>query len=459
MIKIKIHRGSHQIGGCATEIEYAGERILIDLGANLPAADNDATMSDKELLDNVFGVERKRHFDAILFSHYHGDHIGQYKAIPKNIPIYIGPAAKDIMQLIASYIDKDSEIKGEDILNKMETYRKGRPIERLKKLKVTPFSVDHSAIDAYMFLIEAADKKILFTGDFRAHGIANEKGQLWKIIDAYVGEKVDILLTEGTMLNRIDEEKDNPIKTEEDLGLKAGEYFAKKKYNFVLVSSTNFDSIMGFYRNTPKDKIFVCDGYQAKMIMIAVLYQHKYFAKYQGKKEFGNYTKMIYIHGNISMEDYDWLNASAEAIKKEGYPTIFFKLDRTANVNLNDGFVMLVRPNRFLKESEFERLVKYYRKNYSDETHFIYSMWKGYLKGKSADENIIRITGGEDKVKYLHTSGHAYVKTIVKLMDKVNPDMIIPMHTQYAEGFKKYEEFSKWQNAVHELFDGEELSV
>lgn len=35
MIRIKIHRGTHQIGGCATEIECDGERVLIDLGANL----------------------------------------------------------------------------------------------------------------------------------------------------------------------------------------------------------------------------------------------------------------------------------------------------------------------------------------------------------------------------------------------------------------------------------------
>lgn len=228
MITIKIHRGSHQIGGCATEIEYDGERILIDLGANLPGTDADATISDKQLLDDVFGEARNRHFDAILFSHYHGDHVGQYKAVPDSIPMYIGPAAKDIMKLIASYIDRDSEIKGKEILDRMETFRMGTPIDKLKKLRVTPLTVDHSALDAYMFLIEAGAKKILFTGDFRAHGIASEKGQLWDTIDKYVGDKVDVLLTEGTMLSRVEEKNDNVIQTEDELGLKAGEYFAEK---------------------------------------------------------------------------------------------------------------------------------------------------------------------------------------------------------------------------------------
>lgn len=36
MTDLTIHRGSHQIGGSCTEITSGGERILIDLGANLP---------------------------------------------------------------------------------------------------------------------------------------------------------------------------------------------------------------------------------------------------------------------------------------------------------------------------------------------------------------------------------------------------------------------------------------
>lgn len=467
MLKLRIHRGSHQIGGCATEIEYDGERILIDLGANLPGSDSDATISDRQLLDEVFGEQRDRHFDAVLFSHYHGDHIGQYKAVPQNIKMYIGPAAKDIMKLIASYIDRDSRIKGEEILSNMESFKLGKPIEGLKKLKVTPLTVDHSALDAYMFFIEAGKNRILFTGDFRAHGIANAKGQLWKTIDNYIGKKVDILLTEGTMLSRVEEKNSNVVQTEDELGLKAGEYFAAKKYNFVLVSSTNLDSIMEFYHNTPKDKMFICDAYQAKMIMTAMLHKHKYYAKYQGKKEFGDYTKKIYIHGYISMEDYAWLNGAAASIKKEGYPTIFFKLDNSESrrpeaCKLTDGFVMLVRPNRFFKESgegAFEKIVREYRENHDGDTQFIYSMWKGYLEGRTADENIIRITGGADRVKLLHTSGHAYVETIAQLMEKVNPDTIIPMHTEMAEGFRELAEFEKWKQAVRELFDGEDFYI
>lgn len=42
-MRITIHRGINQIGGCITEIQSScGTKILIDLGHNLPDADGQA---------------------------------------------------------------------------------------------------------------------------------------------------------------------------------------------------------------------------------------------------------------------------------------------------------------------------------------------------------------------------------------------------------------------------------
>jgi ribonuclease J len=50
------------------------------------------------------------------------------------------------------------------------------------------------------------------------------------MVKEYVGE-VDILITEGTMLSRYEEAKNNPVQTEEELRKKAYEIFkpANKK--------------------------------------------------------------------------------------------------------------------------------------------------------------------------------------------------------------------------------------
>ena len=112
--------------------------------------------------------------------------------------------------------------------------------------------MDHSALDSYMFCIKVSGKTILFTGDFREHGIVGQQGRLERVLKKYVPGPVDILITEGTMLSRAKEVEDSLVKSEQELGKEAGKLFQEHKYNFVLVSSTNLDSIMGFYHHTPK---------------------------------------------------------------------------------------------------------------------------------------------------------------------------------------------------------------
>ena len=113
MADLTIHRGSHQIGGCCTEIICGGERILIDFGANLPGADSGAQTKDREMVQKVFGT---RQDGAVLFTHYHSDHYGLFKKVPKGVPMYIGPLAKDILRILVPYIDQDEREKGISIV-------------------------------------------------------------------------------------------------------------------------------------------------------------------------------------------------------------------------------------------------------------------------------------------------------------------------------------------------------
>lgn len=38
-MQIKVHRGTHQIGGCITEIKTEQTRLIIDMGSELPSAE------------------------------------------------------------------------------------------------------------------------------------------------------------------------------------------------------------------------------------------------------------------------------------------------------------------------------------------------------------------------------------------------------------------------------------
>ena len=85
----------------------------------------------------------------------------------------------------------------------------------------------------------------------------------------------------------------------------------------------------------------------------------------------------------------------------------------------------------------------------------IYSKWTGYLEGKHADPKIKEFIGNH-RMERLHTSGHAYVETIEKLIRLTNPKVIIPMHTECADAFGKMPAFAAYRDRVKALQDNEE---
>ena len=225
-MKLTIHRGINQIGGCITEIQSSsGMKILIDLGHNLP--DGDGLAEDEydvpENLDRLLdGVS------AVFYTHYHGDHIAFEAAVAKKgINQYLGDIAKKIKMQFYAHMKNEAAFGAVRTFSK---YRSGRTVS-VGDIRVTPYYVSHSAADAYMFVIECDGKSVLHTGDFREHGYLGHC--LWGTLRRYVVKRnIDILITEGTMLSRDDER----MMSERDLQQKAYELMSRYKYAFVLCS-------------------------------------------------------------------------------------------------------------------------------------------------------------------------------------------------------------------------------
>jgi len=437
LASVTIHRGTHQIGGVVTEIRSGEHRIVIDFGENLPGSWSGNTKSDEALVQTVFGSRP----DAVLFTHYHGDHYGMYKRIPSGIPLYIGATAKEILEILTERLDHvpGNAIEGLPIIRSMKTYPIERRMRPFGDICVTPLVVDHSALDAYMFLIETGGKRILYTGDFRDHGVAGSEGRFEKMLGAHVG-KVDVLITEGTMLSRIKEEQTNPIRTETDLGRCAGEIFRQNKQNVVLISSTNIDSIMEIFHAVPPGMDLVCDEYQAEIILAAIKRRSKYYATYKRPTVHGK-PRRIYIVGDMRHlgREQDCYAADFGILKKKG-------------------FVLLARENNNpkVKKNRFEKIV-----DKLDDPLIIYSKWQGYLdrahggySDEHADPAVNRFLGSH-RMETLHVSGHAYVETIQKLIEKTEPKCIIPMHTECADEMKQMPEFAACRECIHVLQDGE----
>ena len=161
-MQIIVHRGTDQIGGCATEIRTASTRILIDFGAELP----DKNREKKKENIKIKGLNfEDPDFSAVFLTHYHEDHIGLINQIPDSIPIFLGRNAKIVLDIYANK-------RNNSLINKVKSII---PLDSLQPINVgnitvTPIPADHSAYDAFMFLVEAEDQRVLHTGDFRLHG-------------------------------------------------------------------------------------------------------------------------------------------------------------------------------------------------------------------------------------------------------------------------------------------------
>ena len=386
-MEINIIRGQNQIGGSIIEISSKSTKIILDIGSNL---------EDKEIvvpeIDGLFKGEAK--YDGVLISHYHSDHVGLATRILPDIPIYIGEKSYEIHKVSNEYMEKEY-LKEPKVFKAEEEFLIG-------DIKIIPYLCDHSAFDAYMFLLDCEGKKILYTGDFRSNGRKSFEPLLRKL------PKVDVLITEGTNLSNDKIGKINL--TEKELEKKGIEILeGNDRPVFVLMAATNIDRLVTFYKiaNTTK-RLFLLDTYAGQITAT--------------------------IGGNIpnprtfsNVKIFQTSSSKHEIL--ENYKKNKISRDKIAN----SSFLMCVRAS-----------MKKYLEKYPEEFSFegctmFYSMWEGYKKQENMKEFLKFMEEKGVKTISLHTSGHADEKDFDKLIKKIEPEIIIPVHTENSEWFKRYE--------------------
>jgi len=400
-MKITIHRGVDQIGGCITEIATDKTRILIDLGQNLPDGEG-VVEDDFANLDSIGKITKD--VDAIFYTHYHGDHLGLFHLVPNSISQHIGRVAKRVAlckhQQLA-YI-KGREIISANEIAKIEQMHTFEPeqIIVIGDIQVIPYFVSHSAYDAYMFLIEANGNRILHTGDFRGHGYLS-KGLLPTIEKLILKRgKIDFLITEGTMLSRLDER----VRHENELKREVVKLMKQYKNVFVLCSSTDMERLATFHAANKEMGVrpFICDDFQKSVLEI--------FSDTAGKKS------PLFDFG----EPY--------AFWKENAKLLHWMQEK--------GFCMLVRATDKFEDYLAFLLPLIDRNN----TILIYSMWKEYINPDSrfANKHYLGFVGKFPSVKKIHTSGHASADCLVDMCNLVNPTLgIIPIHSEKSSNYQK----------------------
>jgi ribonuclease J len=397
-LQIIIHKGSHEIGGNCIQISSGTTSILLDAGLPL---NPDSPRVDLSHLS----------VDAVLISHPHQDHFGLMGTLPPGTPVYIGRLARCLINAPQLFIGKDRyDLDFHD-------FKAWQPFT-IGDFTITPYLVDHSATDAYAFLIEAEGKRLFYGADFRSHG---RKGKLFDNLIARPIRDIDLLFLEGTMLHRSNDLFPDETAVENTIFETIRQ---QKNISFLLASSQNIDRIVSAYRACKRaGKLLVIDIYTAWVLEqlrqitenvpamdwpeVRVFASHSQDERLKANPEyFGDFRNRLYRH-RVKREE---LHATPEAFLYFGKMSSFRLIDEFKS---DAGFV-----------------------------NVIYSQWLGYLDGThpeyfGSDEIADFRSDPAINFVYAHTSGHAPVEDLQKMVAALNPKIIVPIHTVHGGEFSQ----------------------
>lgn len=397
-MEILVHKGNHEIGGTCIQVTSGATTILLDIGLPLSAGSHQVDVSQLKV-------------DAVLVSHPHQDHFGLMGCLSLETPVYIGELGKNL-------IDVTHVLLGKERHGNNFRHFKAWASFSIGDFKITPYLVDHSAIDAYSFLIEAEGKRLFYSGDFRSHG---RKGKLFEHLVKHPIPNIDLMFLEGTMMHRSNDQFPDEAAVEK----KVLEVIKNQKnISFLISSSQNIDRIVSAFRACKRTgKTLVIDIYTAWVLE-------------QVRKVTENVPGMewpeIRVYADYSQDE-----------KLKAIPEYFGDFRQRLYRHRVKWQEMTGNPAAFLyfgKMSSFRKINAF--KEGEGPVGVIYSQWQGYLDGNHADYF------GSDKIAayrddpevnfvYAHTSGHAPVEDLQRLAAALKPKALIPIHTEYAGDFSK----------------------
>ena len=398
-MKVRIHRGTRQIGGTCIEVaaESTPGRIVLDLGLPLDADTDDIA----SLMPDVPGLrDASDDLLGVLISHPHQDHVGLVYAIHPAIPIGIGAAGQRILDRAADWLDHP---KLDDRV--LIHWQSGKPVT-LGPFTITPFLLDHSAYDAYALLIEADGQRLFYSGDFRGHG---RKARLFEKLLANPPRDIDVLMMEGTVIGR--EGEGEPFPGESDLERDFVDAFnSAEGLRLVWTSTQNIDRIVTLYRGAKRSgKRLVLDAFTAEMLAAT---------------ENPNLPQAHWPHVGVYVPE--WMRR--KIVRDKTFEKLEpFKPRRVYLEHLDPARdILLFRPGMLKEVAAKASLVG---------AQLIYSNWGGYLEEDSTEPVRDWLAKSAIPMRCIHTSGHASVPDLRRFATALAPKKLVPIHSFHGDRF------------------------
>ncbi len=364
--------------------------------------------------------------DAVIISHPHQDHYGLLDILDKAVPVYIGALAKQLIDVTRIFLGMGP------LGNPFRFFEKWTPI-RIGDFSITPYLMDHSAVDAYAFLVEAENKRIFYSGDFRSHG---RKSILFDKLTEKPPKDIDVLLMEGTMIRRDNTEYSTERAVEDMIYMTIR---SQENISFLISSSQNIDRIVSAYNACKRaGKTLVLDLYTTWVLeCVQSVSCHTPSIGWDNLRVYADHAhdKVMREHPSVfagfRRKVYQY-RVRREELKE--YPSNYLYLIKASRANLIERF------------------------KGKKPVNVIYSQWLGYVD--SAGSGL----AGADKLSayrqdkdvnfiYAHTSGHATTEDLQVFEAALKPKQLIPIHTEFGH------EYSDLFHNVRVVPDGQILEI
>lgn len=391
-----IRGAAASIGSSCLELEHDGVRLILDAGLPL-----DADLAAPRPASPVPGLlEGDPAIAAVVLSHAHPDHAGLVAYTPPQIPVW-GPAdAQRMLNAGARFVGRSSD------LHIWRGLRDGQE-RRFGPFTITPIAVDHSAYESYALLVEAGGRRLLYSGDLRAHG---RKPGMWRRLIEDPPRDVHALVLEGTTLSRTQagiseqqvEERAAQIAT------------ATRGMVLAFYSGQNIDRLVSLYRAARRaGRTFVIDLYGAA-IAAATGRSSIPQAGWENVRVYVPHAQRRRVIENRSFEQIDAIKASRI------YPE-----------ELQDRAHDFVLTTRGSMTRELDRA------DCLDGAAAIWSMWPGYLRKDSGERLTTWLEEHQIELSHVHASGHAHPDDLAALAAAIAPERVVPIHTAAPERYSQ----------------------
>jgi ribonuclease J len=395
-MRARIHRGAHEIGGNCIELATGDERLVLDLGRPLSAG-----WGDDVPLPAIEGLAaRDPHMHGVVLSHPHLDHYVLAEQLSPDVPVYLGTEAARVLEAASFFspVSKSPPLAG---------HLSDRVRLQLGPFTITPYLADHSAFDAYSLLVEAGGRRLFYTGDIRAHGRKS------RLFERLVGDppRADVLLMEGTHVRRVAD--DAPRSSEQSVEDDLVETFRTTAGLVAIFSSAqNLDRLVTVYRAARSaGRTLVVDLYTASVARAT----GRSTIPQPGFDGFAVYVPRRQRQRVLETQEFDRV---AEIADVRRYPE---------DLATGRGKLAYLGTSSTAEELVDAGALR--------DGAVAWSLWTGYLDQPAGQRLRDVLAEAEVPLVHHHTSGHAFVEDLQRLVAAFDPARVVPIHSEATDRF------------------------